>query len=381
MERRLAWEPEYAFAKIFPLTTRWQLRHFANIPPQNRILMRGLMVPEKIKKIRNIKGVASYEIIWIDKDKVLEGLTLGKTSDKENDSDENDNDDTPDALVSVESQEAVRMCYAEMAEEFEAARQAKKKKPAKPRGRKKASAEEKENDHAAPATTEARKKPAARKSRKKAIEFTNKKIDEFFQVKKVSTLEESFESMTIKAKRSKPTNFANLGHPIASATPKRGPQFDKVLATNGVSNAVNDTLGKMFNELTPDDFPSEVEDDSLNMSAVIERVCNKGINEPFFDENIIQTLRMVENPEEHVEENSKMNEVCVENYEEREQSPRKSETELTEAHELSDEFDAFDVAYVPLNQRVKLPKQSDLDRKDKNKKLSLGTSDLLNDSD
>ncbi|GAB0097127.1 Flap endonuclease GEN [Sergentomyia squamirostris] len=51
----LQWEEIYAFQKIFPLLTRWQLKH-----PMEE----GLVSPKEIKKKRTLKGVSSFEIIW-----------------------------------------------------------------------------------------------------------------------------------------------------------------------------------------------------------------------------------------------------------------------------------------------------------------------------
>lgn len=50
----LEWELEYAFQKILPLSTRWQLL--------NNIF--SDFVPDKILKKRTVKGVPSFEILW-----------------------------------------------------------------------------------------------------------------------------------------------------------------------------------------------------------------------------------------------------------------------------------------------------------------------------
>ncbi|KAL1501469.1 hypothetical protein ABEB36_006786 [Hypothenemus hampei] len=54
----LQWEELYAFEKILPVLTRWQCRN-------NRKELCTLE-PQRIKKIRNPKGVPSFEIIWKD---------------------------------------------------------------------------------------------------------------------------------------------------------------------------------------------------------------------------------------------------------------------------------------------------------------------------
>lgn len=270
MVRHVCWEPEYAFAKIFPLSTRWQLRHFAPIPRADRLFMQGVMIPEKIKKIRNLRGVASYEIVWTDNDGILDGLTLGKTSDKENESDENESDNAPDELVSIEPQSAVLKCYPELVEEFEAARQAKKKKPA----RKKKIPQTETIDDPTAAPKEPRKKPVTRRPRKKAGEVECRKIDEFVKIVPVPSLEDSFEAMTMSPKRRKPSSLKESNRATSSVGPKRGPQFDRVMATARASSVLDGTLGVMFDELTPEDFPSEIDDYSM-MEEVIEELCSQ----------------------------------------------------------------------------------------------------------
>lgn len=85
MERVLQWEQIYAFQKIFPLMTRWQLLNLTKLPLEQRLTASNVFVPEKIKKTKCPRGVASYEILWIDKNDILKGLNLTSTSlDNEN---------------------------------------------------------------------------------------------------------------------------------------------------------------------------------------------------------------------------------------------------------------------------------------------------------
>ncbi|XP_043268619.1 flap endonuclease GEN isoform X2 [Venturia canescens] len=355
MERHVCWEPEYAFAKIFPLTTRWQLRHLAVIPKADRLLMKGIMIPERIKKIRNLKSIASYEVVWSDKDGILEGLTLGQTSDEENSvTIENESNE----LVSIEPQDAFTKCYPELTEEFESARLAKKKKPAKAR-KKKALAENEDE-------TTTKKKTAVRRPRKIAAEKGNRKIDDFIQ--RVKDLEESFEAISIATKRSKPTDSLHPEKPIASGTPKKGPQFDKVLATEGCASRHNDTLGRMFDELTPDDFPSDMENEVYDISEIVDRVCGKQGNDVEFDLRSISALRIEDNEEPNLPTNDE-NTSC------------QSQPNNAGIFKADDSFDEFNIVYVPLSERVKLSKEIDPDKKRVSRKMTLGFEDLMNDSD
>lgn len=97
METKGLWEPAYAFAKIFPLVTRWQLINLIELPLEQRLVAPGVFFPEKIRKIRNIRSVASYEILWLDKDDILEGHTLMAPASN----DESEEGENPDALAKL----------------------------------------------------------------------------------------------------------------------------------------------------------------------------------------------------------------------------------------------------------------------------------------
>ncbi|XP_055706436.1 flap endonuclease GEN [Phlebotomus papatasi] len=65
MVKYLQWEELYAFQKILPLLTRWQLNH-----PDKE----ALVSPREIRKKRTLKGVSSFEVIWRDCSPFFEGL-------------------------------------------------------------------------------------------------------------------------------------------------------------------------------------------------------------------------------------------------------------------------------------------------------------------
>ena len=88
MESKVQWEPAYAFAKIFPLMTRWQLINLIELPLEQRFTTPGTFVPEKIKKVRNIRSVASFEVLWLDKYDVLEGRILTDPDSNQEDNEE-----------------------------------------------------------------------------------------------------------------------------------------------------------------------------------------------------------------------------------------------------------------------------------------------------
>lgn len=58
----LTWDEVYAFEKILPILTRWQVSN----PQIIRNNPKNILTPDRIKKARTPKGVPSYEIIWSD---------------------------------------------------------------------------------------------------------------------------------------------------------------------------------------------------------------------------------------------------------------------------------------------------------------------------
>uniref|UniRef100_A0A1B0CN71 Putative flap endonuclease gen n=1 Tax=Lutzomyia longipalpis TaxID=7200 RepID=A0A1B0CN71_LUTLO len=64
MVKNLQWEELYAFQKILPLVTRWQLIHGYD----------EVVLPREIRKKRTLKGVSSFEVVWKEGSPFFEGL-------------------------------------------------------------------------------------------------------------------------------------------------------------------------------------------------------------------------------------------------------------------------------------------------------------------
>ncbi|OXU21375.1 hypothetical protein TSAR_005298 [Trichomalopsis sarcophagae] len=383
MEKNVAWEPAYAFAKIFPLVTRWQLLNLIEFPIEQRLTTPGVFVPEKIKKIRNIKSVASYEILWLDRDDILEGLTL--TSPESNR--EDDEEESPDALselATIEPQEIVRKCYPMIVVEFDTQRNAKKKKSTRSRKNK--------TDENSEEPTEKKKSERKRRGKSKTAEIaSNRKIIEFVKVEKqVANLEESLGRMSITPKRRKKNEPIRI-----SSVKKRGPQFDRVMTTERMDAILNGSLEAMFNQLTPEDFASDLEDSTVDMSFIINEICSKKTNEqnicieyqenisPNTDFHMKYDYSVVKDSEiEHesgfvknVEEN-----IVIE-HQESVLKPADSEEEL-------DEFDLLEKTYVPLHMRLdvdkrksRIPIRKSLTTDNTEDRFSIGIDSLLNGTD
>ncbi|XP_031842056.1 XPG-like endonuclease isoform X2 [Nomia melanderi] len=327
MERHLSWEPQYAFEKIFPLVTRWQLLHLPNISLENRLSVPDLFVPEAIKKIRNIRSIASYEIIWQNEHDIIEKLKECMSLDKEhNDS----NIDTLFELTSIEPQVLVVKCYPELVEMFENARSLKtKKRPTK-----------KKTENVINEENVEKRKRRPRKCNKDPVNIgNNRKIHEFISKKPPLLLEQSFEEMSITPKRCKKGERQRETQGINNKI-KRGPQFDKVLQLEKVNSKLNTTLDTMFNELSPDDFVSDNDDYDLNMTEVIDTICSE---KRVFQFNSVPTNEINFNTNS-TEDYNQFNTVAN-----IETEPKECYKSIVTCDESDDEFAGISESYVPLN--------------------------------
>ncbi|XP_072759243.1 flap endonuclease GEN [Anoplolepis gracilipes] len=373
MEKHLCWEPQYAFEKIFTLTTRWQLLHLPNFTLNERLSMSNLFIPDQIKKIRNIRSIASYEIIWKKEHSVIEMLKECKEQIEPNDNDVEDS-----LLTSIEPQDLVLKCYPELVETFENTRNVKTKKRTANSRKKKITTNTEENDIRITDIPNSRQK----KVKKKTLESkNNRKIEEFISKNCSMSLEESFENMAITPKRSKQENsnanklkIKNVPENVTMDIKqiKRGPQFKRVLEMDKIDSKLNNTIDKIFNELSPDDFTSENEDNDLNVTNIIDNICSKQIfqfsvrnwksmestnqeNTENFLEYKIDEFKSLTNKEEYVH----------------------VEDEKQKLNESDDEFGNISELYVPINQRI----QKEENKKLQIKKSSFAFENIMNETD
>ncbi|XP_015594834.1 flap endonuclease GEN isoform X2 [Cephus cinctus] len=318
MERQLGWAPEYTVTKILPLATRWQLLHLPAIMLKQRLSVSHYIVPVAIKKIRNIRCIASYEVLWKAETGNLKELLEQVKADN------NDETNILEELITIEPQNMVQNCYPDLVKEFDDARNAKKKKkPVTSRRKKAATVLSSENEETVPESKATRRK----RENKPSSAIGNRKIDEFMVVNKLAELEESFGRLSVTPKRSKQENKntkkvqEKIPCKILSTQRKQDPQIERVLATERVARNFNNTLDKMFDELTPEDFASDPEEENLNMSEIIQKICSTDRT----NTNAISCETPVRNvpPEQNLWN-----------------------------HESADEFDELNITYVPLSQRL-----------------------------
>ncbi|XP_012526225.1 flap endonuclease GEN [Monomorium pharaonis] len=331
MYKHVCWEPQYAFEKIFPFTTRWQLLHLPYFTLDERLCMLDLFIPDSITKIRNVRSIASYEIIWKKEHSVIKMLKEYKEQTNENDDDDGD---VNNLLTSIEPQDLVLKCYPVLVEKYEYARNEKRKT----------------------------KKRNANSQRKKTtiLKKNNKKIDEFISRNDPISLEDSFEKMAITPKRSKQRNIlSKLGNELKTRNVsediaivnveqiKRDPQFKKVLEVEKENSKLNNTIGRMFNELSPDDFMSENEDD-LNVTNVIENICSKQTFQ--FSTNMCQPTEAINQSVTNVEECIIIDEFTPVIYTSKNIH---AEDKKEKSDNSDDEFD-INESYIPINQRIQI---------------------------
>jgi len=299
---------------------------------------------------------------------------------KQSDSDDNDNNMDNDLLTSIEAQDMVLKCYPELVEAFEATRNVKtKKRTAASRKKKNVEANTEVKDTA---------KSRQKKTRKVLQSKSNRRMEEFVSVNHPVSLEESFEKMAITPKRSKreatPIQINELQ--IKNATEnipfmdtkqiKRGPQFRRVLETENIKSKLNNTIDRMFNELSPDDFMSENEDDDLNITDVIESICSKQNLQ--FEVINSQTTEFINGSENVTEEYTKIDKF-ISSMEKQVQSKNEKE----ELSESDDEFAHINNSYIPIDQRVQIGRNEKLLQTccHIEKKSDFNFEDIMNETD
>ncbi|KAL2716187.1 flap endonuclease GEN [Vespula squamosa] len=389
VNKYLTWDPQYAFEKIFPLATRWQLRYLPNISSDMYFSINNLFIPERIKKVRNIKSIANYEIIWTDTSGIREKLKtyydISDISDKEN----NGDDITNKELVTIEPQVIVLKCYPDLVESFEMEKN--KKKPQKKTTSKRKLIKDKNINTIEKGNV---KKPQ-RKTKKKLVESqNNRRIDEFIIQNRPLSLEESFERMSITPKRSKQecdSNENNVNKNVdrnfikySKDGVKHPPQIRRVLELEKVNLKLDNTLDRMFLELSPEDFTSENEDADLNMTGVIDSICNRYT---FQDEHRVNEISSIIKSDSDSVVVSTSNQNLVKDMESTKYNSIKCDRDVSitknTMNDIPDEFDDIE-SYVPIYERIQRRCKKDTTRKSKRSsttRCSFGFNDLMNETD
>ncbi|CAL1688185.1 unnamed protein product [Lasius platythorax] len=124
------------------------------------------------------------------------------------------------------------------------------------------------------------------------------------------------------------------------------PQFKRVMEMDKIDSKLNNTIDRIFNELSPDDFTSENKDNDLNVTNIIDNICKKRIFQ--FSVRNLQSMESTnqenaENcPEYKIDEFKSL--TCKEKYVYAEDEKQKLD--------LDDEFGDISELYVSINQRI-----------------------------
>ncbi|CAH0549653.1 unnamed protein product [Brassicogethes aeneus] len=103
----LGWEEIYSVEKILPILTRWQVMNADSLKSHEHL--KGVLVPDRIKKVRNPKGIPSYEIIWSDPHEYFKYIIPESQL---------ENQDLEKIWSSIEPQNLVQKAYPELVEAF-----------------------------------------------------------------------------------------------------------------------------------------------------------------------------------------------------------------------------------------------------------------------
>lgn len=221
MEKKIQWTAEYALEKIFPLLPRWQVEN-----PTIDCL--DALEPKQILKKRNIQSINYFEIEWDVNSKCYIHVD-----------DENKEYNYDKNLLTIEPQELVRQIYPELVESFEDTKNAKKTKV----GKKK------------PAEKNNIEKPI-KNSTKTNDKKSNKKIFEYLD-KNLITIEDESSEQNKATKPKTPKKCANRKRSSAKA---------------------DITVSDELRALGESDFDTDVEEDDLEMSMIVARVCGSEAN-------------------------------------------------------------------------------------------------------
>ncbi|GLV36920.1 XPG-like endonuclease [Carabus blaptoides fortunei] len=321
----LGWEEIYAFEKLLPILTRWQIMNFeviANKVKRNSLSEhREILFPSFIKKIRNPKGIQSYEIIWEDRYSYFENLIPDEQLEEYSN---NKNNSLESLWSTIEPKYLVDKAYPNLVEEF-IEKKNKGKKGTK-RAKKKA-----QNTDLDQLTNQLHNtsisEPKIKKNRKKKI------IDKANTLK-TNTLDEYFKKTKV-AKQILPQNMS-LAFDLNASTFGDEEDSDISLIIDDIVSR-NPTLPVEIENLGYQIVMSHNENLSEDSDECIEKNLNQSC---FFDKNYDQIdlfektfdkSLLLDNSSDDTEEYDVVEELKT--------------TELLE--------DTFDREYVPLYERIK----------------------------
>ncbi|XP_066257695.1 flap endonuclease GEN [Euwallacea similis] len=253
----LQWEELYAFEKMLPVLTRWQCRNPAFLEDEDAL--KGVVKPERIKKVRNPKGVPSYEIIWSDDNDELKNLVP-------EDQITSSNTDKEKLWTTIEPQLLVEKAYPELVEQFKQSKVKSKKLREKRKKDVKDLSKQLQNVSIS--------QPLVKKPRKPRIAKTN--IDDIEKLNSSIELLSIVETVNVnpKKKKEKKVDVAQktLDNFVKKSTLNSYSQKVAISAIDKYSTPVKGTKSEALFDLDMSSFSDENDED---LSDIIDNIISK----------------------------------------------------------------------------------------------------------
>ncbi|KAK0183301.1 hypothetical protein PV327_001354 [Microctonus hyperodae] len=284
LNKKLKWKSDYTIEKVIPILTRWNVENLINIDLKLSIDTSSLIIPKRIKKIRNIQSISNYEIEW---DICVEQMKLSDLIDNDDQC-----DNTTKSLSTIEPQVLVKKAYPELVRMFEEAKAASRKKP-------------------------------TRKRNARKIDNEHEKIDHYLKTKSIDVPEILSEIKSPDKLLKRKTRKKSISNSHTQNSPSQ--------KNRRISTKFDSTVANIYETLGEEDFLTDVEEDALEMSLVVARLCE---SEASPEINQVKTPSPINIPESK----------NIKNF--------TTETTIVCINSDSDEFND-DIPYIPLDVRIK----------------------------
>lgn len=174
-EKHMNWDECYSLEKFLPLLTRWLIL-------QNKNTAKCPIFPEAIIKTRVLKGVASYEVRWGDREGLFETLV---------------NEEDSNICMTIEPRDLVDQAFPELVKEFNDKEAAKK--AAKLKGKSKVGRSNKQRVTAVKSVCTDCGKELPGKNQRCMCHFVTKSSDKREDQSPSSTLEDLLDKLTLNS--------------------------------------------------------------------------------------------------------------------------------------------------------------------------------------
>ncbi|XP_034937116.1 flap endonuclease GEN [Chelonus insularis] len=274
MEKKLKWKPVYALLKTCPLLIRWYVDNLYHFPSRVTMTMRNQICPKEIKRVRNQQSINYVEIEWVLSEEFGNLIELEE--------EEHENNQRKMIITTYELQDQIKKLFPDLYEAYET-KISQKKKP------RKTCAPQSNGDNLIQPSKNFKQRKC------KLHDEKDRKIYEFFPQKKRINCQKDL-NLSVNSK-------------------------------NALTQ-INGVVEGLFNELAEEDFATDVEEDSMEMSLIVGKVC-QCVDKNKKTDTVPMTAPVVEDKiqVDNCDVNVSLNKSC----------------------DSSD----FDIPYIPLGERIK----------------------------